>query len=82
MYLFGVDVGDATMKIANRSYGVVALKYKVPIVSELINIHIIMLSYIYKHLVIFIIVGRCLATKIFRQIAGYVMSMDDHRVGL
>ena len=28
------------------------------------------------------IVGHCLATKVvFRQIAGYVMGMDDHRVG-
>ena len=27
-------------------------------------------------------VGRCLAIKVFsRQIAGYVMVVDDHRVG-
>ena len=32
---------------------------------------------------VYIFVGRCLATKVFfRQIAGNVMGVDDHRVGL
>ena len=31
---------------------------------------------------VLVLVGRCLAAKVFfRQIAGYVMGVNDHRVG-